>query len=455
MMGVDSQMEAPQVAVILAAGSGSRLYPTANTPKPLIKVLGLSLAERVISTLCQAVNIRHFIVVLGFEAELVKVHFIDIARRRGVTIEFCVAENWLRGNGSSALAAKGHTGAAPFFLVMSDHLFDPAIPQALAQNPPAPGTICLAVDHDKTGIFDLDDVTRVQITNNRIKAIDKNLQQWDAGDTGVFLCTTALFEGLEKAAEKNKYGLSDALRELAQEGRAGTVDVTGRSWLDVDTPQALHEAEHRLLQELGGKPSDGPVARHLNRPLSRWITKYLIRTPATPNLISFVSWLLSCMAAILFAIGGYPALALGGLIAQFASVIDGCDGEVARLKHSASLSGGWFDAILDRYADAFLLFGLTWHAFSANNTHLSLVIGFAAIIGSFMISYTADKYDGLMARRLRGAVYFRLGRDIRVFIIFLGALFNQPLFALIVIALIMNIEVVRRVTVCMLEELPE
>ncbi|MCZ6526853.1 MAG: CDP-alcohol phosphatidyltransferase family protein, partial [Gammaproteobacteria bacterium] len=134
-------------------------------------------------------------------------------------------------------------------------------------------------------------------------------------------------------------------------------------------------------------------------------------------------------------------------------VIDGCDGEVARLKHSASQSGGWFDAILDRYADAFLLFGLTWHVFSANNTQLSLVIGFAAIIGSFMISYTADKYDGLMSRRLQGAVYFRLGRDIRVFIIFLAALFNQPLFALIVIALIMNIEVIRRIVVCMTDKI--
>jgi len=450
---VDSRpTEAPQVAVILAAGSGSRLYSTAHTPKPLIKVVGLSLAERVICTLSKAVNIRHFIVVLGFEAERVKAHFTDIARRRNVTIEFQEATDWQRGNGVSALAAKGHTGAAPFFLVMSDHMFDMAIPQALVQNPPASGSVCLAVDHDKAGIFDLDDVTRVQITNNRIKAIDKNLQQWDAGDTGVFLCTTALFEGLELAVSRSKYGLSDALRELAQVDRAGTIDITGQSWLDVDTLQALHEAEHRLLQALSDKPNDGPVARHLNRPISRWITRYLVHTPVTPNLISFVSWLLSCFAAVLFVIGGYPALALGGLIAQFASIIDGCDGEVARLKLSESKSGGWFDAVLDRYADAFLLFGLTWHVFSTNNTHSSLVIGFAAIIGSFMISYTADKYDGLLARKPQSANNFRLGRDIRVFIIFLGALFNQPLFALIVIALIMNIEVVRRIIVCMADE---
>ena len=452
MMAANRSTEAPELAVILAAGKGSRLYSTANTPKPLIKVLGLSLAERVIWTLYRAVNIQHFIVVLGFEAELVKAHFVDIARRRSVTIEFQEATDWQHGYGASALAAKGHTGAAPFFLVMCDHLFDTAIPQALVQNPPVSGRVCLAVDHDKTGIFDLDDVTRVQITDNHIKMIDKNLPQWDAGDTGIFLCTTALFQGLEKAAKVNKHGLSDALRELAQEGRADTVDVTGQSWLDVDTPQALHEAEHRLLREQGGKLRDGPVARYLNRPISRWITKYLVHTPATPNLISFTSWLLSCFAAVLLAIGGYPALVLGGLIAQFASIIDGCDGEVARLKHSESQLGGWFDAVLDRYADAFLLFGLTWHAFSTNNSHFSLVIGFAAIIGSFMVSYTADKYDSFMARKLQGAINFRLGRDTRVFIIFLCALFNQPLFALIVIALIMNFEVVRRIIVCMTDD---
>ena len=53
-----------------------------------------------------------------------------------------------------------------------------------------------------------------------------------------------------------------------------------------------------------------------------------------------------------------------------------------------------------------------------------------------------------MARKLGGASYFRLGRDVRVFIIFLGAVFNQPLPTLAVIALVMNIEVVRRIIVC-------
>ncbi len=448
MAPVDPPLAAPEVAVILAAGSGERLYPETGRPKPLTGVLGLSLAERVMCTLRAATDIQRFIVTVGFEAETVCAHFTDIARRRGLSVGFVEVKDWQLGNGASALAARAGAGDAPFFLVMSDHLFAPGIAQALLRNPPAPGEMCLAVDRDKARIFDLEDVTRVRSDNGRIMEIGKSFEPWDAGDTGVMLCTSGLFEGLEQAAEHGRHGLSDGLRELAREGRARTVDVTGQPWLDVDMPAALREAEHRLIRDETGKGSDGPVARHLNRPLSRWLTRYLVRTPMTPNQISVLSWVLSCLAAVLIAVGGYPALAAGGTVAQFASIIDGCDGEVARLKQSQSDFGGWFDAILDRYADAFLLFALMWHEFAASGSHFSLVVGFAAILGSYMNSYTADKYDGLMKRKLRGAAYFRLGRDVRVFVLFLGALTNQALLTLIVIALVMNVEVVRRIVVC-------
>ena len=234
----------PEMALILAAGWGSRLRPQAKAPKPLARVLGLTLAERVVCTLLDT-GIRRFLVTLGHEAEMVRGHFFDIARRRAVTIDFIEAGDWERGNGASALAAKGRTGEAPFFLVMIDHLFDPGIARALADDPPALGEMRLAVDRDKDAIFDLDDVTRVTIDDGRIQAIEKNLGFWDAADTGVMLCTPGLFEGLERAAASNKHGLSDGLRELAGEGRARTVDVTGMSWLDVDTPEALREAERR------------------------------------------------------------------------------------------------------------------------------------------------------------------------------------------------------------------
>ena len=174
-----------------------------------------------------------------------------------------------------------------------------------------------------------------------------------------------------------------------------------------------------------------------------------MKRDVTPNQISLFSFLCSLLAAGLFALGGYPALLLGGVLAQFASIIDGCDGEVARLKYQSSDFGGWFDAVLDRYADAFLLFGLTWHLLARETSGWVLFAGFMAIIGSFMLSYTADKYDNLMRDRIRAKPGLRMGHDVRVFLIFLGAAANLVLPVLVVIAVVMNLETLRRMRIAL------
>jgi CDP-L-myo-inositol myo-inositolphosphotransferase len=295
----------------------------------------------------------------------------------------------------------------------------------------------------------MEDVTRVKTEDNKIQNIGKDLTDFNGFDTGIFFCSPSIFEALEHSTEK--YGettLSGAVRILAAVDRARAFHTSGRFWIDVDDTAAFNKGEKALLNRLRGKPNDGPVSRYLNRPLSLRISRRLVKYPVTPNQISLFSFLCSMLGAGLFAFGGYPALLLGGLLAQFASVLDGCDGEVARLKFQGSDYGGWFDAVLDRYADAFLLFGLTWHALSANPGPLMLFIGFLAIIGSFILSYTADKYDRLMSDRIIHGKVPRLGRDVRVFLIFLGAIFNQVPLTLTLIALVMNIETIRRVVIC-------
>ena len=173
-----------------------------------------------------------------------------------------------------------------------------------------------------------------------------------------------------------------------------------------------------------------------------------MKTDISPNQITLFSFILALIASIFFFLGNYIALFAGAVLAQLASIIDGCDGEIARLKYQESDFGKWFDAVLDRYADAFLLFGLTYYAFAPGKNLLFLFIGFLAIIGSFMNSYTADKYDGLMKEMLgENGIYFRIGRDVRTFIIFIGVISNQVFITLLLIAFLTNIENIRRVII--------
>ena len=433
--------------LILAAGRGSRLRQRADS-KPLLPLLGVPLIERSIRA-AQAAGADRFVVVTGHAAPAVEAFLATLARRLGVTIDTVRNPHWATTeNGRSVLAARRLMGDEPFLLTMADHLVSVELIRRLLDQAPPDAELTLAVDQDKDNpLVDLDDVTRVRWQAGRIQAIGKGLEPYDGFDTGVFLATPALFDALERAEARGEgTTLSAAVAELARRGSARVVPVTGAFWCDVDDDQALARAERALLRQAGGKGADGPVARWLNRPLSIRLSRHLVRWPITPNQISLASFLLSVVAAGLFMAGGYPALAAGGVLAQLASIIDGCDGEVARLKFLGSDYGGWFDAVLDRYADALLLFGLTWHLHHAGGGDPALLAGFGAIIGSFMVSYTADKYDGLM--RHKGGGRFRIGRDLRVFILFLGALSNQVMAVLVLIALVMNLETLRRLVIC-------
>ncbi len=433
--------------LIIAAGKGSRLRQRGDS-KPLIPILGLPLIERVIRIAMDA-GADDFYVVTGYQEKLVRVFLAGLTGRLGYRITPIFNRDWEKGNGLSVLRAREYL-QEPFLLLMADHLFDPSIARDLIALALSDSEIALGVDRDThNSLIDMEDVTRVKTNAEKILNIGKELTDFNGFDTGIFKCTPAIFGALEPGVkEDGDATLSGAVRILAAAGKVRAVEINGRFWIDVDDPAAFSRAEDMILTHLKAKPSDGPVSRYINRPLSVMISRRLVNHRITPNQISLFSFLCSVLAAGLFALDGYLALLLGGFVAQFASVVDGCDGEVARLKYQSSDYGGWFDAVLDRYADAFLLFGLMWHAYADRTDGLILLFGFSAIIGSFMLSYTADKHDSLMRDRVNRGWGLRMGRDIRVFLIFLGAIFNQAYLALVVIAAVMNIATIHRLIIC-------
>ena len=432
--------------LIIAAGEGSRLSHRGDS-KPLVPLLELPLIERVILN-AKGAGITNFYIVTGYNGEKLRNHLDRFAQNRNLEIIHLVNNQWKKENGLSVLAAKKEINEN-FILLMSDHIFDKSILEDLMQEKVAYGEIILAVDYNlKNKTVDVDDVTKVLIDNKgRIISIGKNIRKYNAYDTGVFLCSPVIFEALEESSGNGDTSLSAGIKILAKQKKSRVFDIKGKYWIDVDDENAFKKAENILLANLK-KVSDGPISRYLNRPISIRISKCLLKKSITPNQISLFSFIFSMVGALFFFFGGYVNLLIGGILAQMASIIDGCDGEIARLKFQTSEFGGWYDAVLDRYADAFLLFGLTYYVYFLGENLLYLFIGFLAIIGAFMNSYTADKYDGLMKKNLTpGKHYFRIGRDVRIGIIFIGTLINQPSLILFIIAFLMNIENLRRIII--------
>jgi len=133
------------------------------------------------------------------------------------------------------------------------------------------------------------------------------------------------------------------------------------------------------------------------------------------------------------------------------SIIDGCDGEIARLKNKSSKTGALLDSVFDRYADGFILvmiiYYLQIHWTFPNTITLLFVVGLLAIIGSFMISYTATKSAKLLPHEFSRTIE---GRDFRYFVLMLGGIaaffwYFALFLAILYIACVTNLKVIQRV----------
>lgn len=231
--------------LVIAAGRGRRLAVRAES-KPLLRIGGRSLISRVIGAGRQA-GIREFVVVTGYRADLVERHLARVARDEDVAIDFVRNDEWEKENGLSVFKA-GRAAGERFILSMSDHLFDPAILRDLAAQPVSDGETILAVDRRiaDNPCVDLEDVTRVRLDGDRILAIGKGLQEYNAFDTGLFLGTPGLFLALADSQAKGDFTLSGGIKVLAAEGKARTMDIGGRYWIDVDDEKAMEKAARWL-----------------------------------------------------------------------------------------------------------------------------------------------------------------------------------------------------------------
>jgi len=256
-----SERRAVRRAIILAAGTGSRLTEAGQVvPKPLRLVSGVPLIVRVMRTL-QLVGIQEVVVITGYQGDQVR-RVLSSEPSIGMRLTFVSNEQYQKKNGVSLLAASEYIDRE-CILTMADHLYSPELVRRLLSADVPEGSCALAVDRDIERCFDLDDATKVQARAGRIQQIGKDLEIFDALDTGVFrigpelLCELALVE-----ARAGDCSLSDGVQALARKGQFLAVDVGEVRWIDVDTPIALERAEAMIRvfgDMLGDEPINAPI----------------------------------------------------------------------------------------------------------------------------------------------------------------------------------------------------
>lgn len=174
-----------------------------------------------------------------------------------------------------------------------------------------------------------------------------------SGFSGLALCRADFFPRL--LAGRRGGARRESAADLLAE--APPLRVSGHGWVKVDSREGVRRA-HRLLRLSLCKPSDGFFSRHLNRHISWPISRLLIRLRVRPNMITLANLALGLFSGWLIGRGGLGNTIAAGLLFQFVSIVDGCDGEIARLTFRFSDLGARLDNLSDMVVLVFFFLNL-------------------------------------------------------------------------------------------------
>ncbi len=137
------------------------------------------------------------------------------------------------------------------------------------------------------------------------------------------------------------------------------------------------------------------MANHVRPLLMSSVTafaRWLQSIGVTPNMISFTGFALTIGSAALLATG---YLLIGGFILWAAAMLDMVDGTLARISESESKFGAFLDSTLDRYSESITFLGLAVYYANQNNAQTPLLLIFFTLVGSWAVSYTRARAEGL------------------------------------------------------------
>ncbi len=212
----------------------------------------------------------------------------------------------------------------------------------------------------------------------------------DGEDIGIYALTAATCSGLAKHSEAQVATLQQLLIPVDRHPLVNRISVAEDLWQRIDTEEDLRSAERKLDRWLV-KPTDGIYAR-LNRRISIPISRQLIKFPITANMVTLFTLGVGIASAAFFAFGGYWNTLVGAFLCLWASILDGCDGEVARLKLQESPFGCWLETACDYLFYLFLFVGMTVGLWRNSGARMYVLYGGMLLFGS-IASFLATGWE--------------------------------------------------------------
>lgn len=185
---------------------------------------------------------------------------------------------------------------------------------------------------------------------------------------GAFIASAKL---LKKFFSDSK-SLQNIVSELVEKEKAKYKEFSGKYWMRLSNDKDSAKKAEDLIFDYVGKTATGWISRNINSKFSLPTSRLLVKTPLTPNMISVGINIIGSLCGIFYAIG-HPVI--GALFMHIATVLDRCDGEVARVKLLETKKGQWVDTVSDQFTVLSFIIGVPVGYYFTSNNPIALVLG--------------------------------------------------------------------------------
>ena len=158
----------------------------------------------------------------------------------------------------------------------------------------------------------------------------------------------------------------------------GGPQAPNQVYQELTDKQSYREAQKNLLNSLR-KPGEA-FSSHYYRYLSLFFTKYLCRTPVTPNMITLLLVVIAALGGLLILNDKWYLYYIGLIMQVLALVFDCVDGEIARIKFAFSKNGDWIDSAGDNSCTLFFVIAIAIKNHGIQQTDMSYILGIVSVL---------------------------------------------------------------------------
>ena len=229
-------------------------------------------------------------------------------------------------------------------------------------------------------------------------------------------------KNLKKLVDSSVF-INTYIKDSIDSGQVRFVAIPeGGYWYHLKAGNESVKTAEKILFSSVGKTATGWISRNINSKFSLPTSSILVRTPLTPNMISVLINIIGILSGPFLAFG-HPVL--GALFMHLATILDRCDGEVARVKLMETKKGQWVDTISDQFTVFSFFIGLTIGYYRLTESMVPVVLGLFNLSvfiffliwafyylknytssGSLVSYFTVDKYDSEKSSIVRRFILF-------------------------------------------------